>query len=344
MVETRVQESLQVLLKEGMDSGFWNHALFGIYGLKGQTQNFMTGVGSADAHSVFDLASLTKALVTGPLIFHLAESYGIDLDAPIGSWSSDLKSFVFSSKISLRDLLSHTSGFVPWRNFFVQCTGTPETDPRTPESKILEVYQRDVWIENQYSKDVYSDLGPTLAMYLLQKKTHSSWKHLFAKFKLEVLSFTAKDYFDFQPPHSKRDQCIPTSFCALRNRLLQGEVHDENTWALGGVSGHAGLFASLQDLDGYLNALFKSPFGRRYFSLLSPPLGWRSWTLSMPTPPAYTKQLSGHWGFTGTGLWMDPETATFAVFLSDRISKGRVPSETYKDHRNRIFAQGFKSL
>jgi len=134
---------------------------------------------------------------------------------------------------------------------------------------------------------------------------------------------------------------------------MQGEVHDDNAWSLGGVSSHAGLFGSIDDLGwfglfirGQLQGISRTLIKQKtaqLFATRSLPLGRGDWALGymMPTPGAsssgdyFSPYSIGHTGFTGTSFWYDPAQDMIVAILSNRVAFGR-EREVFKELRPKI--------
>jgi CubicO group peptidase (beta-lactamase class C family) len=142
----------------------------------------------------------------------------------------------------------------------------------------------------------------------------------------------------FNPPRAWQERTAPTELDLWRARLLQGDVHDENTWALGGAAGHAGLFGTagavgtfarivLQTLAGS-SALARPETMITFASRLDVPGSSRAlaWDTMLPTSSCGTKlspAAIGHTGFTGTSLWIDPLQDLYVVLLTNRVHPAR---------------------
>ncbi len=145
----------------------------------------------------------------------------------------------------------------------------------------------------------------------------------------------------FNPPDSVKYKIPPTEIDNFwRNRLIEGEVHDETSSLLGGVAGHAGLFSTAEDLSklcqmildgGEYNGIqtIKSEtinlFTKRYSSQSTRALGWDTKSATRSSAGNKFSETSfGHTGFTGTSIWIDPERKLFVVFLTNRVYPSRV--------------------
>lgn len=270
---------------------------------------------------IFDLASLTKALVTTPLVFDLIASNRITLATTIGEWlgpkACDLSSKLQQLKVS--ELLRHETGLPAWRNLW--------TEPQDPdrEARLVTMLNRVASHQGDRTKSVYSDVGFLLLGLAL---TRSAGKNLSVQF--EALSQAAgPTALRYGNPDVSR--AVPTSYCAVRGRQLLGEVHDENCWALGGITAHAGLFGTARDVARYLVDLVKSRHGKALVDsnaaqVKAPPneplMGWRQG--ADPSSETFGEGRSmGHMGFPGVAFWVCPTTRAYAIFLSNRVIGGR---------------------
>jgi CubicO group peptidase (beta-lactamase class C family) len=143
----------------------------------------------------------------------------------------------------------------------------------------------------------------------------------------------------YQPDTSLRNRTAPTEIDPWRQRHLRGEVHDENAYALGGVSGHAGLFSSAHDLARLARAYLNGGTldGQRVWSkrtiqqftraqntsLSHRALGWETANGANSGGRFMSASAFGHTGFTGTSMWIDPDNDVFVVLLSNRVNPTR---------------------
>jgi CubicO group peptidase (beta-lactamase class C family) len=142
----------------------------------------------------------------------------------------------------------------------------------------------------------------------------------------------------FNPPASLRSHIAPTELDSWRGRLLVGEVHDENCWALGGAAGHSGLFGTAQALGDFARAVLSSLKGgdaaiarpatvRTFVTRAQTPgsraLGWDTMLRTSSCGTKMSTSAFGHTGFTGTSLWIDPEVDAYVVFLTNRVHPTR---------------------
>jgi len=254
-----------------------------------------SGVARAGRDDWWDLASLTKVLVTLPEA--LAR---LELDVPIGElWPRASTAPV--GACTVRQMLCHSTGLPDTVQFFRTC--------RTKD----EIVEAAVALPLKPSQGpIYSDIGYLLLGELLTEVTGSSLDDL-AK---------ARTGLRFGPI---ADPAVPTEQCEWRGRLVIGEVHDENAWAMGGISGHAGGFGTLDLVTEAARAVLPQPqklqatnaAGERFA------LGW--WLaptrgLGGPNPGV---NGFGHAGFVGNRVWFEPDYGYGLVILSNRVHPTR---------------------
>jgi CubicO group peptidase (beta-lactamase class C family) len=218
------------------------------------------------------------------------------------------------------DLVTHTSGLAAWEPLY-----TRGVDRATLLAGVLQARLGDT-----RGQIVYSDLGYILLGHLLERQAD-------APLEAQAAALFARVGLDGQLAFRPRDpgRCAPTERCPWRGRLLRGEVHDENAAALGGVSGHAGLFGTLEGVVGFACALverrlFPEPVvdylareqaraadgERRGFGWALAFPGWSGGDLAGP-------RTIGHSGFTGTGVWIDLDRGRRTVLLTNRVYPSR---------------------
>ena len=214
--------------------------------------------------SVFDLASLTKALVTTPLSFASCDEVRkVPVDASVSQvFGIELlkdPGFDLFANTKVSTLLRHESGLPAWRNFYVECEGMRQT--------LKEVLTRAGPAQPGSSSfsDVYSDVGFILLGRLIEAQRQKNLAKVWVDYCDSLEINVGKT---LGPAEGiTQNQFISTGFCPVRKRELIGEVHDENCWALGGFAGHAGLFGSGEGIESYLHGLWMTPSGRRVFEL-----------------------------------------------------------------------------
>ncbi len=308
-----------------------------------------------DGRSVFDLASLTKALVTTPLVFQVLGDKKWPMSSVVGDWLSGLNHSLDSRFLSVKiaDLLAHKSGLPAWRNFWIcklgSVTGESLKLTSNRHQLMTEVLNRNVKDIGVVGKDVYSDVGFILLGYLIEVLGGQDQASVFREFAQNKLSSGDIElYYERDIPEPNK--VVPTSWCALRGKELIGEVHDENCAALGGIAGHAGIFGSGRAIAKYLHRLLASQVGQsllaenlkqRVLPVSQTPngslLGWRQGADQSALPFGQGAAI-GHMGFTGVAFWLWPEKREYVMLLTNRVRSGR-QSPGIAAMRREIFAE-----
>lgn len=199
-------------------------------------------------------------------------------------------------------------------------------------------------------QSTYSDLGYILLGYGLEQDSKQSLAALFRRWLAELglpegceLGFMAAT--ESAEP-SLAAFAISTGFCAVRQRMLLGEVHDENCASLGGVSGHAGLFASLSALSLLLPRWYRD---HRVQTLVELTADSRDGVGFRRGDDAASKafgggQAIGHYGFTGTSLWLTPDDQRYSLLLTNRVIAGRLALADIKKYRHEVYRYSEKPL
>jgi CubicO group peptidase (beta-lactamase class C family) len=189
------------------------------------------------------------------------------------------------------------------------------------------------------SRAIYSDLGFMLAGFVIADAGGSP---LDAQFHALTPAFVAADdVLMFRPDSRLRPRIPPTEVDTWRGRLLQGEVHDENAWALGGVAGHAGLFGTVTAVGAFARSVLRSldPSGatgrladastlREFTRPTDVPgssraLAWDTMRTTSSCGTRMSERAFGHTGFTGTSLWIDPGAGIYVTLLTNRVFPSR---------------------
>lgn len=285
-------------------------------------------------NAIYDLASVTKVVATTTACMMLYERGQLDLDAPVRKY---LPGFVGEKKdqVTIRHLLGHCAGLVPFRRYFEQKRSARE---------IFTTIMQEPLEYAPAGKTAYSDLGFIMLGKIIEKVSGASLDTFCHENILRPLRMA--DTF-FLPDSSVFPRLAPTEFDPWRGRVVHGQVHDENAWALGGVSGHAGLFSTARDLATFLQMLLN---GGTYngVRLLQPQtialftqrqnlvpgssraLGWDTASGENAAGRLMSQRAFGHTGFTGTSAWVDPDRDLFVVLLSNRVHTTRANNRITK--------------
>jgi CubicO group peptidase (beta-lactamase class C family) len=274
--------------------------------------------------TVFDLASLTKVVATTTLAIRAVDEGRLVLDARVADWLREWRGDDRDA-VTIRDLLAHSSGLTAYLPFFRDHTGRQEFE-RAICTMPLEYAPR--------SQSLYSDLGFILLGFILED---AGGETLAAQFRQLAASFTSGP-LTFTPPRTWRPHTAPTEVDGWRGRLLAGEVHDENAWALGGAAGHAGLFGTASAVGAFARAMLLTLRGggvladmataREFIRRTKIPgssraLGWDTMLPTSSCGTLMTPTAIGHTGFTGTSLWIDWERDLYVVLLTNRVHPTR---------------------
>jgi CubicO group peptidase (beta-lactamase class C family) len=282
--------------------------------------------------TVYDLASLTKALVTAPLAMQAVAEGLVELDAPADRY---LPSLAGRSEVTLRGLLSHSAGFPAHRRFYesVLDGGSPTSSSRL---KIVDLAAAEPFAYQPGSQSIYSDLGFILLGACLENRFGDRLDKLAKTRFFDPLGLSSLRFIDLVEPLIEPGDVpiAPTENTSTNRGLVEGEVHDLNAYAMGGIAGHAGLFGNATEVLRLCLALAAAYHGRGIFAqetvrAFFKPQGVpkSTWRLGFdgPSPSQslagelLSKNAVGHLAFTGCSFWMDPETETCVVFLCNRI-------------------------
>jgi len=350
--EAQLQPAYDVLEKAISDKAFPGATL--AIGYRGKVAIHAFGHLSYDvksavtvANTMYDIASLTKVVATTTIVAKLAEGdfpVPIDLDAKVErylpEWTTtserglvnlfreNPEELAWRHEVTVRHLLTHTSGLPAFKEYW--------RTSHSREESLARIFAEPLEYEPG-TKEVYSDLGIILLTEIVERLTGKT---------LDTLSST--DIFApldmkntmFRPPQRLWPAIAPTEIDNnLRHKLVQGEVHDENAYVLGGVSGHAGLFSTAPDLAAFCQMLLdggvyahRRILRRATIAQFTAPqqlsggtrtLGWAVPTEGGSSGHYFSARSFGHTGFTGTSIWIDPDRDLFVVLLTNRVHPTR---------------------
>lgn len=285
------------------------------------------GLGPVQENSLYDLASVTKIFVTCALMRQLQDGL-VRLEDNIGLFLPEYRDHPKGS-ITLFELLTHTS-VIPGQ---LQLYRHAHTRQDLLEAIRWQLPRADSPERVAYTSKGYIVLGEVIAAV-----DHMPLDEVLRRSVLEPLQLHDTC---FNPSADLLNRIAATEFCPWRNRIVHGQVHDENAVVMGGVCGHAGLFSTSGDVSKLAVALLGGflPGTQEYF--LKPAVLHRmaqNYTLGKgenrglgfilpgPNAPAgdfMSASSFGHTGFTGTSIWIDPENQLYAVLLTNRIHPQR---------------------
>lgn len=286
--------------------------------------------GGADAActpaSPFDLASLTK-LATTALVLSFVKERLLGLDTPLRELVPDFRGGP-KDRVTLAHVLTHTAGLVWWLPLYEEVRSIEEAAWRSAQEPLAR----------EPGAFVYSDLGYIMLTQGLANVGDAPFADLLRE---RVLGPVGAETACFRP--DERERCVATESYgepdAYRQRRLRGEVHDENAHAMGGISGHAGLFGTAADVlalsrvfrDGAVIGNELAELARREHIRGDNARRGLGLALRAPDGPMTGRYMSdrafGHTGFTGTSVWCDPASSTTVVLLTNRVYFGRANDE-----------------
>ena len=349
---------IQAALQSAVDDGVFPGAQLAVR-LRGELQ-CMAVVGRLSSEpsglpvqptTMYDLASLTKPLATVTSMLLLIQRTKVALDDPVQEVLAELEGMPIG-QATVRDLLTHRSGLPGWRPFYERLGARgmvpePSGGNQSVKQHVLKMIRDEPLIYVRGERCVYSDLGFMLLGFLVERLSGMAldlWcdDAIARPLRACPLIFrptAGRAQLDGIHPIVDVSRIAPTEQDEWRNRLLCGEVHDENAAAMGGVAGHAGLFGTAESVLAVSGAWLRSYHGResildgelvRQFTARQESADRSSWALGWDTPSApsssgsqFSERSFGHLGYTGTSLWIDPLCELEVVLLSNRVHPSR---------------------
>jgi CubicO group peptidase (beta-lactamase class C family) len=277
--------------------------------------------------TVYDLASLTKVIGLTTEMMQLVHEGKVDLDAPAVRYVPAFH----DSAVTVRQLLTHSSGLAAFHKWWPQVHSRDD---------MLRLVNGEPLEQPPGTKMVYSDIGAMLLMEVAEAVSGERIDRYLDSHLFGPLGMTDTRYL---PPASWLPRIAPTELdTTYRHRVVRGEVHDENAYSMGGISGHAGLFSTGPDLAHFAQLLL-SCFAQdaqvrrradapivdcatvRMFTQVQQPgfssraLGWDTPSENSSAGSLLSARAFGHTGFTGTSIWIDPEKDLFIILLTNRV-------------------------
>ena len=299
---------------------------------------------AATLKTVYDLASLTKPLVTGLLCAQFVESAELTLEGSVATYLPEFNR-PDKSAITIRQLLTHTSGLPAWRPLYL-LSDSVEGTLAAIENEPLEY--------NPGERVVYSDLGFITLGFLLQRLSGQSiadlaQQNIFRPLQLQHSFFNPAAALRTGIAACETGNAYERDMCERdfqsnqrsqwRNEVIWGQVHDGNAYFLGGVAGHAGLFSNAEEtlmianqFIGAQSQLLSKNTCELFRQNMTPGLnearsfGWqlaatKDSTAGLALPP----DAFGHTGFTGTSCWIDAERQRVLILLTNRTHQRALP-------------------
>jgi CubicO group peptidase (beta-lactamase class C family) len=370
MLTTNPEPQISSFLAERLSAGDFPSAVYLIAQQGGPV--FSDAIGNAvvqperipvTLNTIYDLASLTKPLITGLLCSRLIESGALTLDSSVSHY---LDEFVRTNKqaITIRQLLTHTAGLPAWRPLYILAQGEPDRVVGVIATAELEY--------TPGTRVVYSDLGFITLGLLLERLTGKSivelaQSEIFQPLELKQTFFnpemamqTGIAACEIGNAH-ERETCQETDaseYESWRQELIWGQVHDGNAYFLGGAAGHAGLFSTASDTLILANQflpgrshLLRSQTCELFCTNMTEGLNearsvaWQlAATKDSTAGPALPHESFGHTGFTGTSCWIEPHQERVFILLTNRTHAHALPFTNINSVRRQFHALAVDAL
>ena len=281
-----------------------------------------------DEKTIYDLASLTKVIVTTTMAMILVDEGKLDLDKPVSAFLPDFKGGL-RDKVTVRHLLTHSGGQPGGVTYLYK-------ELAGKDAYLRYIQAMDPLFEPG-TKTLYTDLGEILLGEILERV---AGQDLEAFAKERIFGPLGMKDTGYRPAAVLLPRIAPTENDPWRGRVLRGEVHDENAHAYGGVAPHAGLFGTAEDVARFAQMMLNGgvfehkrivsretleKFTRRANVVpdSSRALGWDTPSGNSSAGELFSPRSFGHTGYTGTSLWMDPDRGVFAILLTNRVHPTR---------------------
>jgi serine-type D-Ala-D-Ala carboxypeptidase len=306
---------------------------------------------SLNEETLFDVASLTKPLATTLAFLLLVKQKRLSLDDRVSRFFPNFGVYG-KMPITFRHLLSHSSGLPAWRPYYKEILARETKGKKlgwlgtsAAREFVYTELQREKLDATPGQRAVYSDLGFILLGAAVESiggmgLDQYCQDKIFRPLGLRSTTFMNMERMRLRKLQPVLECFAPTERCVWRKRIICGEVHDDNAYAMGGVSGHAGLFSSVDDIDRLVSVLLACYRGEHAF--LPAPLMRECWTpthsvpgstwaLGWDTPSPkgsstgglFSPRSVGHLGFTGASLWIDLDRQIHVIMLSNRVHPRR---------------------
>lgn len=287
--------------------------------------------------TIFDLASLTKPLATTMAIMMLVQKRKLGLEQTLESILPCFKK-TDKGQIKIKSFLCHNSGLPAYREYYYKLSNVPPGERR---KRLESLLVKESMLYPAEKKVLYSDLGFMVLGLVVETVTGRGLDHYVGDEIYRPLGIDSDKGLFFAGLDSKPiiEDFAATEISSWRNILLEGVVHDENAYMMGGIAGHAGLFGSAVSLYILLSSLLSDFYGSHTINLFGKDLvhtffkeqkgtdkalGFETPSLVNPSCGNYfSKRSIGHLGFTGTSFWIDLERRVIVILLTNRVHPTR---------------------
>ncbi|HET8654447.1 MAG TPA: serine hydrolase [Longimicrobiaceae bacterium] len=343
-LDARLPATLDSVMRAGIAAGAAPGATLAVgrYGRLVYLKGFGTmyagpGAPRVTPTTIYDLASLTKVVATTTAAMILEDEGKLQIDRPVAFY---LPEFDDSSKagITVRMLLTHRGGLEAFAPLYQTLRG---------REQYLQAINSRPLAYTPGTQTVYSDWDFVLMQLVIE---HITGEPLDRFVQERVFGPLGMHDTLFRPPPSLIPRIAATEVDSTRGGLIRGEVHDPNAWALGGVSGHAGLFSTAPDLAIFAQMLLNggaydgvrivrpetvARWTAPQYPGSSRALGWDTPSGKSSSGQFFSPWSFGHTGFTGTSIWIDPTRGLFVVLLTNRVNYGE-SNEKHADLRRAV--------
>jgi len=284
--------------------------------------------------TIFDLASLTKPLATTLAVMRLVQHHQIKLEQHLGQLLPEFE-HTDKARVKLAHLLYHNSGLPDYRPYYEALKGVATDSCRKALRKHLVQEPR---INPIGETVLYSDLGFMILAWVVEHVAQRRLDHFVVDEIYQPLGINHL-FFITHNIEDNRGTFAATENCPWRQKIIEGQVHDENAYAVGGIEGHAGLFGTADDINRLLIELLFTYHGRTSTGLFQQNLLHQFFkrlpgtdkALGFDTPSltgsscgrGFSQNSIGHLGFTGTSFWMDLERSVIVILLTNRVHPTR---------------------
>jgi CubicO group peptidase (beta-lactamase class C family) len=322
---------LDSIVRVGLEQGAAPGAALAVgrYGrlvhLKGYgATDYAASAPAVDGWTLYDLASLTKVVATTTAAMILEEEGKLDISRTVQSYLPEFNA-LDKATITVRMLLTHRGGLEPFAPLW--------KDTRGRADYLKQINARPL-TSTPGTKMVYSDWDFILMQDVIERITGTTLDAFVAAHVFGPLGMTSTRFLPDTTDAALMRRIAPTELDSLRGQI-HGTVHDPNAWALGGVSGHAGLFSTARDLAIFVQMLqnggiykgtriVTTPTIARWTAVQDPhssrALGWDTPSDISSAGRYFSPRSFGHTGFTGTSIWIDPERGVFVILLMNRVN------------------------
>jgi serine-type D-Ala-D-Ala carboxypeptidase len=314
---------------------------------------------SMSTATVFDLASLTKPLATTLAAMNLIDQGNLHLERSLKDLGDPFR-YPGKEEVTIRHLLNHSAGFPAYQPYYLELEKAGGGDRK---ALLRRLVRKEPLLKAPGKETLYSDLGFIYLEWIVEHLSGSDLHSLTEKVIYNPLGLAEMGFRPLRMTGVDRpEKYAATEDCPWRKRVLRGEVHDENAFEVGGVSGHSGLFGTAREIFILLRELKKAydrPESRGFFDGNLVRVFWerqqslrgpkRGLGFDTPTPEDsssghyFSPQSVGHLGFTGTSFWLDLEKDLIVILLTNRVHPSRT-NEKIKTFRPFLHDTVVKSI